>query len=285
MAVRAVPYHSPDKNPGLPDAHKRFERLGLIHRILRDERRDRYNHFLENGFPRWRGTGYFYARFRPGLWTVLLFLVALSAGVQWLVQTLNFRKDQQRLEKLRRSALAAAWGAWFQTPADAVKGTKPRSIPAQKKVRVPLYGYDDLPPAPTPGADGSIDWDAEGHKVREALARYKPSPEVTMLDVMVFSDGSMAMVDEGLGEWMPIEPLDAANAPSWKKTWPFEMAGALLARATGSQPKPIELVTAQSPEPEAPEAAVPAAEAPAPATTATATPSRGAQRRKRGGRK
>lgn len=37
---------SPDKHPNNPTATKRFERLGVIIKILRDERRDRYDHFL-----------------------------------------------------------------------------------------------------------------------------------------------------------------------------------------------------------------------------------------------
>lgn len=28
---------------------------------------DRYDFFYKNGVPRWRGTGYYYSRFRPGL--------------------------------------------------------------------------------------------------------------------------------------------------------------------------------------------------------------------------
>ena len=95
--------------------HKRFERLGLIHSILRDERRDRYDHFLSNGFPKWRGTGYFYARFRPGLGLVLLLLVLVSVGVQYAVKLLNFRRDQARIDRLYRSALAAAWGCLLYT--------------------------------------------------------------------------------------------------------------------------------------------------------------------------
>ncbi|CAJ0864400.1 5116_t:CDS:2 [Entrophospora sp. SA101] len=57
----------PDKNPD-KDSKERFSRLGLIGAILRNsESRERYNFFLKNGVPKWRGTGYYYNRHRPGL--------------------------------------------------------------------------------------------------------------------------------------------------------------------------------------------------------------------------
>ena len=37
---------SPDKHPDNPAAVARFKRLGVINKILQDERRDRYDHFL-----------------------------------------------------------------------------------------------------------------------------------------------------------------------------------------------------------------------------------------------
>ena len=196
----------------MPDAYKRFERLGLIHKILRDERRDRYNHFLSNGFPKWRGTGYYYSRFRPGLLMVLIFLVVLSVAVEHLVRVYNFRVNQKRIENLRRSALALAWGAWFQTPKEAIKGTKPKSVPAQKKVRVPLHGFTDMPPAPsaTAIATGQVDWDAEGQKVRQAVtAPVAATESMRIVDMMVFSDGSMAVIDDESGEWLSEKELEA----------------------------------------------------------------------------
>lgn len=48
--------------------HDRFARLGVIAAILRNgEKRKRYDFFYKNGVPKWRGTGYYYERFRPGL--------------------------------------------------------------------------------------------------------------------------------------------------------------------------------------------------------------------------
>jgi hypothetical protein len=59
---------SPDKNPGVKGVHERFARLGVVSTILRKkESRERYDFFYKNGVPKWRGTGYYYSRFRPGL--------------------------------------------------------------------------------------------------------------------------------------------------------------------------------------------------------------------------
>lgn len=50
---RSLQLH-PDKNPGVAGAQTRFERLGLIAKMLRTpEVRERYDHFYHNGFPTW----------------------------------------------------------------------------------------------------------------------------------------------------------------------------------------------------------------------------------------
>src|SRR5438045_7587316 len=48
-------------------ANERYARLAVVADILRGPGRERYDHFLKNGFPKWKGTGYYYSRFRPGL--------------------------------------------------------------------------------------------------------------------------------------------------------------------------------------------------------------------------
>ncbi|PPR07048.1 hypothetical protein CVT26_005249 [Gymnopilus dilepis] len=117
----------PDKNPGVKGVHERFARLGVIATILRNkESRERYDFFYKNGVPKWRGTGYYYSRFRPGLGTVFVFLTILTSGLQLFVQRFNYRKDLARIEFITRKAKAAAWG--------------PKMIPVkgQRKVRVNL---------------------------------------------------------------------------------------------------------------------------------------------------
>ncbi|GAA5811304.1 hypothetical protein MFLAVUS_004737 [Mucor flavus] len=88
----------PDKNPGDAKAKERFTRLGVIVTILRDATsRERYNFFYKNGVPRWRGTGYLYSRFRPGLGTVVVVLLSIAAGMQYIAGQINYRQEKKRI--------------------------------------------------------------------------------------------------------------------------------------------------------------------------------------------
>ena len=143
---------SPDKNPGVKGVQERFARLGVVATILRSEEgrersvsreitwgllrglmkvtcclECRYDFFHKNGVPRWRGTGYYYSRFRPGLgvcrqlffyasiltWaaqTVLVFLTLLSTGLHYLIQHMNYKRDLARVDHIISQAKQAAWG-------------------------------------------------------------------------------------------------------------------------------------------------------------------------------
>ncbi|KAG1892372.1 DnaJ-domain-containing protein [Suillus subluteus] len=129
----------PDKNPGVKDIHETFARLGVIATILKDtEGRKRYDFFYKNGVPKWRGSGYYYARFRPGLGTVLVFLTILTSGLQYLVQTLNYKRDLRRVELAIRDARLAAWGP------------KMEPLQGKRKVKVNLGG------GPRQNEDGDV---------------------------------------------------------------------------------------------------------------------------------
>ncbi|KAG8696885.1 hypothetical protein FRC09_008205, partial [Ceratobasidium sp. 395] len=87
----------PDKNPGVKGAHERYARLGKVNAILKSsEGRERYNFFYKNGVPKWRGTGYYYSRFRPGLGTVLIFLTGLTCVLEYQVKRMNYGRDLER---------------------------------------------------------------------------------------------------------------------------------------------------------------------------------------------
>ena len=93
------------------EASDRFARLGLIANILRGSGRERYDHFLENGFPKWRGTGYYYARFRPGLGSVLMGLFVFVGGLaHYGTLILSWRRQKEFVERYIREARRAAWG-------------------------------------------------------------------------------------------------------------------------------------------------------------------------------
>ena len=123
---------------------------------------NRYDFFYKNGVPKWRGTGYYYSRFRPGIGvrgrpclttlvysslpfsqhrhrknyragtqTVSTFLVLLTTGLQYMVQRLNYAKDLERIERIRQDAKTAAWGNRLDPPE------------GQKKVSVIWTGWHD----------------------------------------------------------------------------------------------------------------------------------------------
>ncbi|KAK2466276.1 hypothetical protein APHAL10511_001918 [Amanita phalloides] len=115
----------PDKNPNLKGAHERFSRLGVVSSILRNtESRQRYDFFYKNGVPKWRGTGYYYSRFRPGLGTVSVFLIILTSILQYVIQGINCKSDSKRIQHIIKEARLLAWG------------TKLVPLPGQRKVKV-----------------------------------------------------------------------------------------------------------------------------------------------------
>jgi len=183
----------PDKNPGVKGAHDRFARLGVVSKILRDaEGRKRYDFFYKNGVPRWRGTGYYYSRFRPGLGTVLVFLTFLTSVLQYIVHSLNYKRDVKRVEQIVGQARSAAWGNRL-TPGEG-----------QRKVKVNLA-------APSMDEDGNaiggrwVDMVVEGN-------------DVFFLD----SDGTLHPVDDSTAtppSWRRTWFVSLA-ASQWAKLFP-----------------------------------------------------------------
>ncbi|KAL9623096.1 MAG: hypothetical protein Q9160_002610 [Pyrenula sp. 1 TL-2023] len=92
-------------------AGERFARLGVVTNILRGPDRERYDHFLKNGFPKWRGTGYYYTRYRPGLGTVLLGLFVVGGGLaHYGALRLSWSRQREFVGRYIREARKAAWG-------------------------------------------------------------------------------------------------------------------------------------------------------------------------------
>lgn len=92
-------------------ASERYARLTIIAAILKGTGRERYDHFLNNGFPTWKGTGYYYARFRPGLGSVLIGLFITGGGlVHYVAMYLSWKRQREFVERYVRTARRAAWG-------------------------------------------------------------------------------------------------------------------------------------------------------------------------------
>lgn len=93
------------------EASARFERLSLITSILRGSERSRYDHFLSNGFPTWKGTGYYYQRYRPGLGTVLVGLfIFVGGGAHYGALYLGYKRQKDFVQRYIKHARRTAWG-------------------------------------------------------------------------------------------------------------------------------------------------------------------------------
>ncbi|KAM0252306.1 hypothetical protein ACHAQJ_007799 [Trichoderma viride] len=119
----------------IKDASERQARLSLIANILRGPARDRYDHFLANGFPLWKGTDYYYNRYRPGLMTVLVgvFIVG-GGGIHYLALYMSWKRQKEFVERYVTFARNTAWGNGVGIPGvDATPAPPPEPAPAAEE--------------------------------------------------------------------------------------------------------------------------------------------------------
>jgi hypothetical protein len=92
-------------------------RLSLIANILKGPARDRYDHFLANGFPLWKGTDYYYNRYRPGLGTVMFGLFLVGGGaIHYLVLYMSWKRQREFVQRYVKFARDTAWGGGLGIP-------------------------------------------------------------------------------------------------------------------------------------------------------------------------
>lgn len=92
-------------------AEKRQARLSIVANILRGPGRDRYDHFLANGFPTWKGTEYYYNRYRPGLGTAMFGVFLFAGGAaHYLALYMSWKRQREFVERYIKFARHAAWG-------------------------------------------------------------------------------------------------------------------------------------------------------------------------------
>ncbi|ODV67402.1 DnaJ-domain-containing protein [Hyphopichia burtonii NRRL Y-1933] len=108
----------PDKFAGNKKLKKtveeRFQRLSLVGNILRDQSlRRRYDYFLDKGFPKWKGTGYFYSKFRPGLILTIGVVFILVGTLHYISLKINRKQDYKRIATLKDQIKTQAWGSQF----------------------------------------------------------------------------------------------------------------------------------------------------------------------------
>ncbi|KAI1186270.1 hypothetical protein F5B17DRAFT_368669 [Nemania serpens] len=113
-------------------ASERQARLSIVTNVLRGPGRDRYDHFLKNGFPTWKGTEYYYSRYRPGLGTVLVgCLLVGGGGFHYVALYMSWRRQREFVERYIKFARHAAWGDNFAVPGleDVASATPPPPPP------------------------------------------------------------------------------------------------------------------------------------------------------------
>ncbi|KAI0842798.1 hypothetical protein F5Y06DRAFT_256126 [Hypoxylon sp. FL0890] len=114
-------------------AGDRQARLSIIANILRGPGRARYDHFMANGFPVWKGTEYYYSRYRPGLGTVLFgCLLVGGGGFHYLALYMSWKRQREFVERYIKFARQAAWGDNLGIPGVDTPGaaTPPPQAPA-----------------------------------------------------------------------------------------------------------------------------------------------------------
>lgn len=75
----------------------------IINILKTPDLRERYDFFRLNGFPKWRGTGYYYSRFKPGLGFVSIFLILFISVVQYLSGIVTYFQNRGRFQELELS--------------------------------------------------------------------------------------------------------------------------------------------------------------------------------------
>ncbi|KAI9856913.1 MAG: DnaJ sub C member 1 [Vezdaea acicularis] len=109
--VVSKPPSQAEVQKAIKKATERWARLGVVATILKGPSRQRYDHFLKNGFPAWKGTGYYYARFRPGLTSVLLGLfIVCGGGAHYGALYMSWKRQREFVQRYITHARRAAWG-------------------------------------------------------------------------------------------------------------------------------------------------------------------------------
>ncbi|KAJ0121199.1 hypothetical protein J7T55_008362 [Diaporthe amygdali] len=114
----AKPPSQSEIKAAIKEASDRQARLSIIANILKGSGRARYDHFVANGFPTWKGTNYYYDRYRPGLGTVMFgVFLALGGGAHYLALYMSWKRQREFVERYIKFARHAAWGDNLGIPA------------------------------------------------------------------------------------------------------------------------------------------------------------------------
>ncbi|CAJ2501300.1 Uu.00g041530.m01.CDS01 [Anthostomella pinea] len=136
------PPTQPEIKTAIKEAGERQARLSIVTNVLRGPGRARYDHFIANGFPTWKGTEYYYSRYRPGLGTVLFGCLLVGGGLfHYVALYMSWKRQREFVERYIKFARHAAWGDNLGIP--GVDAAAPAPPP-----HTPPAADDDQPPMP-----------------------------------------------------------------------------------------------------------------------------------------
>lgn len=125
---------SSEVKTAVKQASERQTRLMLIANILKGPGRDRYDHFLANGFPLWKGTDYYYSRYRPGLGTVMIGLFIVGGGaIHYLILYMSWKRQREFVERYVKFARDTAWGGNLGIPNIEPQSSAPATPPDEEE--------------------------------------------------------------------------------------------------------------------------------------------------------
>lgn len=92
----------PDKTTDKKD-RELYTQINLIINILRDKNsRKRYDYFLKVGVPKWRGTGYYYSRYKPSIRFAGIAIVVGICAMQILLSWTNYYTKKYRINSAKK---------------------------------------------------------------------------------------------------------------------------------------------------------------------------------------
>ncbi|KAK4129014.1 hypothetical protein N657DRAFT_586597 [Parathielavia appendiculata] len=129
-------------------AEERQTRLSIVADVLRGPGRDRYDHFLTHGFPTWKGTEYYYSRYRPGLGTAMfgVFLFA-GGGAHYLALYMSWKRQREFVERYIKFARHTAWGENLGINVPGVDA-QPSAAPPPPPPQQQMYQDEEGRPVP-----------------------------------------------------------------------------------------------------------------------------------------
>lgn len=265
----------------MKQADARFARLGIVANILRGDGRERYDHFLKNGFPKWRGTGYYYTRFRPGLGSVLLGLFVVGGGLaHYGALRLSWSRQREFVGRYIREARKAAWGdetgirglaglGESTTASTPLTDSDPQggaALNRKQKRQLEKENRKEKKTSKTAGRSGT-QTPVEGSGVATPIATAATTPQgekrrVTAENgkiLIVDSSGNVFLEEEDEDGNTELFLLDANEIPqpTWKDTavyrlpvWTFEKAAGLFRKNKApTEPKTVDVqITVDEPK-------------------------------------